>query len=281
MPHVDQLRRDRQLKPHHMPDPTGINAFEIAGIDTNYERPFGAGPNAAQEPVHYVRFRRCRLPLKLTNARLNTIAALLGPDTERWVGRKIGLIATGMQFGQETRLELSVHIATVDHLEAQAMMEPGQRPSLGAAPARPALAAPPSLVDPLKTKPLPREAVDRFCGIASAHGQSWDGFLAWLKAHCPEGLMMAYGVELDAVPHGLVGAMGAFIASLTPPPAPKAEIVDPATGEVITPASPQPAAGKAVHPSVIAGAMAQPAAPAPVPGATHGKPADPDDDIPF
>lgn len=292
--HIDALRRDRQLKPHHLPDPAGINCFEIAGLDTTYERPFGAGPRAPEEPVHWIRFRRARLPLKLTNSRLATLGALLGPDTDAWVGRKVGLISTTMTFGTESRLEIAIHIATTDHLEPQAMVEPGQRQALPPAQAprpasAPALPPPAGIFDFSATAAIPAARVERFLATAAAHGGSWDLFLAWVKSRHPEGLAMVFGQPLDDIPIGAARAMGLYLTEIARPgntAGPRApgnaagDVIDRETGEVIATAGVPPATTGPAAPPSPRSPTASPTAPA-VPGATYGRDTPPSDDIPF
>ncbi|MFN0133456.1 MAG: hypothetical protein ACKVW3_13130 [Phycisphaerales bacterium] len=112
--------------------------------------------------------------------------------------------------------------------------------------------------------------MERFLGHVKGQGKTWDDFLRWCKLSAPDALPLAWGVELDAIPAGVLPAMKAFLDSITPAaspatgPAAARELVDASTGEVMTPS-----------------AAARPTAPVGVGRVPVTNAVVPDDDIPF
>lgn len=66
----------------------------------------GQGEDAEPKPVVYFKESDKGLVCNKTNGK--TIASMHGPETDNWVGKRITLIATDVQFGDKTMLGLRV-----------------------------------------------------------------------------------------------------------------------------------------------------------------------------
>lgn len=225
---------------------------------------------AEPEIKWYLRLREFRKPMGLWGATARVIAEVLGADrTEQWEGRRINIYpSTYTSFG-ETKPCIAVDPHPVEAgLPAEASVGAGGG----------------GLVNLHEKRPIPREAVERFLTHCRAVGKGWEDFLRWSKINAPDALALAFGVDFDAVPSGIVPAMKAYLDSLQLP-APGAaagagdaagpgrsvvgqikEIIDKRTGEV-TPA-PHTPSSVTFTPAAAAAAAAS--------GSSVG-----DDDIPF
>jgi len=176
------------------------------------------------EPSWLLYFHEFNKPMQLRKTRAEKISVVLAcSNTDHWVGRRLrfyrGVWTNGGKSGEGLMID--------------------DRPMLQ--PAGPALGAASQLVITSDTRPIPQAAMSRFLGHLKEHGKSWEDFLRWAKASAPDALPLAWGVELDAVPAGVLPAMKAFLDSLAPaaapPPAPSGDVIDVKTGEVMTSAS--------------------------------------------
>lgn len=170
-----------------------------------------------------IRFREFRKPMTLWESNARLIAEICGSeDYETWRGKQVNIYpSTYTSFGQVKPC------INVDKFPPEASLPPPG----------PAGSA---LVITHDTRPIPREAMARFLGHLQAAGKTWDDFLRWCKLNAFEALSIAFGVELDAIPAGILPAMKAYLDVIAAPPAAPAknvvgqllEIIDKRTGEV-------------------------------------------------
>lgn len=204
------------------------------------------GDGEEPEVKWMMRFREFRKPMSLWRNTAKLIGEVLDTDdADQWVGKQIAIYpSTYSSFG-ETKPCINADKWRPDQVAP-----------------RPA-AATSGLVVAGDRRPIPKAAMDRFLAHLKTHGKSWDDFLRWCKAHSPDALSLAWGVDMDAIPAGVMPALKAFLDSIAPA-APARELVDAATGEVLAP----PASARPTVPAVSS----------PIPAATEPVP---DDDIPF
>lgn len=171
-----------------------------------------------------IKYREMRKPMGLWKMTAAAIAELMGSsNTDQWVGRQIAIYpGTYLSFG-ESKPCINVDKWTPSELKP---------PATG-------------LVIAHDKRPIPLAAVQRFQEHLKTHQATWDDFLRWLKINEPAGLSMAWGVELGALPSGVLPAMKAYLDMLNAAP-PLTEHVDVRTGEVF--ASPPSAPNFAIRP---------------------------------
>ena len=68
----------------------------------------GQGENAEDKPVLYFEESEKGMVLNVTNA--NTIAGLYGPETDGWIGKRIALFATEVDFAGKQTLAIRVRM---------------------------------------------------------------------------------------------------------------------------------------------------------------------------
>ena len=204
------------------------------------------GGDSEPEVKWMLRFREFRKPMSLWRNTAKSIEQVLGSDdSDRWIGQQIAIYpSTYVSFG-ETKPCINVDKWRPEQVAPRAAASGG-------------------MVIAGDRRPIPKAAMDRFQAHLKQHGKSWDDFLRWCKGHAPDAIALAWGVELDAIPAGVLPAMKAFLDSIAPPAAaPARELVDAGTGEVLQSPPARPAATVAASPRPVADQAV------------------PDDDIPF
>lgn len=239
---LSQMFPSRYLQAEDLP-PQQNTVVTIEKVYPAAARDRGGGDEP--EVKWMLRFREFRKPMSLWRNTAKTIGEVLGTDeTDQWVGKQIAIYpGTYVSFG-ETKPCINVDKWKPEQVAAKP--------------------AAPGLVIAGDRRPIPKAAMERFLAHVKQHGKGWDDFLRWCKGHAPDAIALAWGVELDSIPAGVLPAMKAFLDSVTPT-TPARELVDAGTGEVLTPPT------STARPTVPA-AMS----PLPVPDQVV-----PDDDIPF
>lgn len=248
------MARIREMFPSKFLQPEDLPVGKPTVVTIREVYPEQAKRNAAGEleAEWTIRFAEYRKPMKLKAINARAIADVLGTEeTDDWVDQTIGIFPT----------QVPVHGKMVPVINVD-IMKPQTRPAL--------------TEKNVDKRPIGADAVARFLAHCKQYGGSFDGFMAHLKRHSPEGLVMAFGVELADLPRCLAHEMKIYLDSLVPQQAPAVEgdVVDQTTGEVIETR------------------RGQKTDPASVPGVTRGMPSardiagqdppiDPDDDIPF
>lgn len=208
MPDINQMFPSKYLEAEDLPK----NQNTIVTIEKVYPVAAVQRPDADEPEVKWmIRFREFRKPMGLWKATAKAIADLLGPTTEAWAGRQIGIFPTTYtSFGEI-------------------------KPCIGVDKWVPSQVQPPTAAITTTTdkRPIPGPAMLKFIAAIKAHGKSWDDFLKWAKINQPEAMMAAFGVALDDVPMAVVPAMQEYSRGLATVPK---ELIDARTGEVLTPA---------------------------------------------
>lgn len=241
MPRIGEMFPSKWLQAEDLPGGkiTVVTIAEVYAGEARQRR--GEMPEAEW----VMRLREMRKPMKLKVGNAKIIAGVLQcEDTDLWVDQQIGIFPSTYTSWGETKPCINVDINPVMR--------------------RPQLKGP--NVD--KT-PIGEAAAGRFLKHLRSAGQDTEAFLRWLKANVPDGLPLAFGVELHDYPKALAPAMKQYLDTLTE----AGEAVDTKTGEVID--------AKAAAPDMV------PRDPASIPGVRRGvevkKPITPldEDDIPF
>lgn len=251
---VNDLKRHRWMHFSDLPHSDRVSVLVVHGIETVYEpirddRGFQIG----EEPVHLVHFVGYPKPLKLNNPRLESIALVLGEDTDDWVGRKLGLIPGPVTYWGETKTDIVVWHQPVDQYEptppvsrrfAQAVASskslpgagaggaPGGRSGFGSRPTgygavrAPAHAQLPAGGPPIGASPEwdarpigERNAANMQTALAE-QGVAFSDFLVWLKAWDPTVYERAVGVPLSDLARGVVPFIQTYLRNVPQQPGP-------------------------------------------------------------
>jgi hypothetical protein len=181
------------------------------------------GRNADEAEVKWLmRFQEMRKPMSLWRSTAKQLAEMFeSTNTDHWIGKQIAIYpSTYLSYG-----EMKPCI-NVDKWRPE-QVKPVANQSVGT-----------SLVIAHDVRPIPAAAMERFINHAKERGKTWEDFLRFCKASAPEALTLAWGVELEAIPCGILPAMKAFLDSVAVAPAASqaTQQVDKVTGEVIDPA---------------------------------------------
>lgn len=297
---VRELRRHKWLHYTELPYADRVSVMVIHGLETVYEpitddRGFQIG----EEPVHLMHFVGYPKAMKLNNTRLDVLDSLFGPETDEWVGRKVGLIPAAVTYYGKTQIDITVWAQPVDQYEptppvsrrfAQAVASSKANPpgamgragnrTLPAPVAGPAIGAEPAW-DP---RPIGGRNADSFSKALAEQGVTYDDFARWLKSWDIELYERAVGRALDDLPRGLAPVMQLYLRDHASKPAPAAEPAPSPVGQ----GGPK-AAAPAASPGSVAGSpgtVRRAASPpvdiafgAPSPSATYEPVTE--DDIPF
>jgi len=225
MPSIRQMFPRRYLSMHDFnPNEQRTVTIKSVELERAVLRPGRFGQAAqASEPKWLIFFHEYPKPMELRPGRGAKFGAALGSEnTDDWIGKRV-VIYRGF-------------------IDVAGEMQEGLLIDTRPAPQLPAGAPPASLMITTDKRPIPKAAMDRFLNHLKSAGSSWDGFLRWCRLQCPEAIAVAWGVELDQIPAGVLPVMKRFLDSLMQPAAlPQGEVVNRATGEVITPAPAKPA----------------------------------------
>ncbi|MCK6475308.1 MAG: hypothetical protein L6Q35_00580 [Phycisphaerales bacterium] len=250
----------------HLPNQAGMNVVQIRAIDTEYYEAI-ENRRKVEKERHLLWLSGFDLPLRLNNTRLKILIALLGSETDHWVGKKIGLFVGASQNYGEVERCLMIHIQPIDQSippvgqVRRSQLQGGQQwPPQQAAP--PAAAALPAKPD---TAPIGADTAAEICAALEERNKSWDdlrlhlataGFgeliAGKLPPDCPAAILPAARTYVRDLPRSKPKPDPAKFKQMWAPPP---EVVDRQTGEVINPAAGLKPAGAA--------------------------PAKPEDDIPF
>lgn len=183
----------------HLPNPNGMNVAQIKGVD---QEEYTSKENGIS--VRKVRgllwLEGFRLPLRLYNWRLDILIAILGGETNDWIGRKIGLyVAPKESFG---KMAMDVF---VDHKVHDRIGTEGQ---MTAAPATPAItgaapATPHGLPANFDVRRIGEKRAAEFKTALAELGATFDSFLAWLKGKNAAVHERCFGIELADLPLGI------------------------------------------------------------------------------
>lgn len=231
----------------HLPNQAGMNVVQIRAIDTEYYEAI-ENRRKVEKERHLLWLAGFDLPLRLNNTRLKILIALLGPETDHWAGKKIGLFVGATQNYGDVERCLMIHIQPIDqsipHVsQAKRSQLPGgqQWPPQQPAPAAAALPAKPD------TSPIGADTAAEICAALEQRNKTWDdlrlhlgtaGFgeliAGKLPPDCPAAILPAARTYVrDLPPTKPKPEAAKFKAMWAPPP----EVIDRSTGEVINPAA--------------------------------------------
>lgn len=274
---ASELKKSYHIGIHELPDPQGMNVVQISGLDGEE---FDAKENGRtyKDWRHLLRFTGWSIPLRLNNTKISALIAALGEDTEKWVGRKIGLyVAMQKSFGED-ELKVCIHIQPFD--EHQAVPQPARvgrtqldnRRMIASEFARAAGAAQAALPPGggavvFDIKPIGMSSADKYRASMAELGANMDNVLAWMKGNAPREYEACWGKQLSEWPMGAKPAMFAFLKAYP--------------GAPIDAAPLQPTVPPTAPPTPPSALPRVPSLPVPrVPAVVENEPG-PVDDIPF
>jgi hypothetical protein len=286
---ISELRRHKWLHYTDLPFADRVCVMVIHGLETVFEpvtddRGFQIG----EEPVHLLHFVGYPKPMKLNNTRLDVLGAMLGEETDNWVGRKVGVMAGPVTYFGKTQMDIVVWAQPVDGYEptppvsrrfaaavAQSKAVPGVGLARGAAPGAGGLRVPVGagpVTQPVGAafdgRPIGMANADKFKQALAEQGATYTGFMLWLGRIDPAAAEHAAGREVFDVPRGLVPRMQQYLKEF------QTSAGDPSVGGAPPSGQGGPAAGlNPASPGAAGGApggagaapVYVPAAPAPAP----------------
>lgn len=237
----------------HLPNPTGMNVVEIKAIDTEEYTSFDGGRKVTKRR-HLLWLSGFDLPFRLNNTRLKLLIALLGRETNGWIGKKIGIYVSAQMSYGEVVTSLMIHIQPIDQsLPPVSQRRFSQLPSGAPGGAWPPQTPPGStsiqVASPdVDMTPIGTDAAAEVCCQLEERGKTWDDLRIFLNAN-GLGELIA-GKHPGDCPKAIRSALRSFLASVPkvkprpdpekfkklwlPPPT---EVIDKRTGEVINPAA--------------------------------------------
>lgn len=230
----------------HLPNQAGMNVVQIKAIDTEYYQAVENRRKVDKER-HLLWLSGFDLPLRLNNTRLKILIALLGAETDLWVGKKIGLFVGASQNYGEVERCLMIHIQPIDQsIPPVGQVRRSQLPSGQQWPPQQATAAaaPPAKID---TSPIGVDTAAEICAALEERNKTWDDLRLHLATagcgdhiagklppECPAAILPAPRTYVRNLPRSKPKPEPAkFKAMWAPPP----EVIDRSTGEVINPAA--------------------------------------------
>lgn len=279
MPNINKLMTRYSLEIDDLPDPQGVNIVKVHRFDSEeYSATENGRP--INKIRHLVYFEGFKLPLRMNNTRLKVLASILGSEqTEDWYSRKIGLQVGVVSSYGEVKQTVVIYPMAVDqnapavfqrgvhrvqaaptHNALPQITPPGSiAQSAGALPAGPGG----QNVSPTAAGPIGKDSAAKMLWALKSRGKTWQDLLDHLKrSGADQGCqgVMPYEVPGHVIPWYQQYCRGfpamtqidqapfitKTIADWTPPPVPPApastrgEVINTATGEVITLPSPPP-----------------------------------------
>lgn len=253
---ANSLLKKYCLDETHMPNPQGMNVVQISRIDSE-EYTKKEGRQQIREVRHLLYLQGFDLPLRLYNMRLKILIALLGPETDLWIGKKIGLFVSAQMNYGEVETTLMIHVQPIDQsIPAVSQRRFSQLPA-GASnwpPNQAPLAAAHASAQQASTSPardvaaIGIEAAAEVCCQLAERGKTWDDLRIYLNANglgeliagklppdCPKAIRNGVETYLRSMPKcAAKPPRDKFIANWKPP---ATEVIDRSTGEVINPAA--------------------------------------------
>lgn len=237
----------------HLPNPTGMNVVEIKAIDTEEYTAFEQGRKVSKRR-HLLWLAGFDLPFRLNNTRLKLLIALLGQETNGWIGKKIGIYVSAQMSYGEVVTSLMIHIQPIDQSIPPVSQRRFSQLPPGAPGGWPPQSPPPGALATQVNSPdsdmtpIGTDAAAEVCCQLEERGKTWDDLRIFLNAN-GLGEMIA-GKHPGDCPKAIRSTLRSFLASspkVKPRPDPEkfkklwlpppAEVIDKRTGEVINPAA--------------------------------------------
>jgi len=193
MTDISEWKSHKDLKYTNLPSQRGVNILKIARFGVMQFRE-GTGRDAVDRDCRVAYCDGYRLPLKLTNTRLEAIAAVLKErDPMKWIGKKIGVFVGPSKYSGKKGIDIFVYARPVDQTvphsterdPSPAGEEPHEIPEDdGPEPAQPETAEqPPEPKQPEEPPPGPigKENAALVLYTLGVRGKTWTDLLAYLK----------------------------------------------------------------------------------------------------
>ena len=223
------LKKAYAIDPLDLPNPQGT-VVQIVGVDTEYAV-FVENGVSVERAQHILRLHGWRLPLRLNNTKVDSLVAILGPETDLWIGRKVVLTAVPITTYGQTKLGVAIvplqgdqPVTNVpEHMLAAPRAGQG-RPGLaggvrghaGSLPASPLqqLAQPPAPAR--NTTPLGEERAVQLLVQLRVRNRSWDDMLKAMKALHQDVYEAMSGTDPAGVPEWCAKAIADYLRSFEP-----------------------------------------------------------------
>lgn len=169
-----------------LPNPRSINPATIISVAIEEYEDTSKGKPVPKKRTN-LWFREYDLPLRLNNVRIDILAEMLGPETDNWKDRQIGLLVGKVTSFGETKTSILIHTSPLD---------------LSTAGGRPQLAQGSPLGDnrPMKTAPMGLTGKKRLENALAEQGATFDELIDWLKRERPQIHERVVGLAMEDIP---------------------------------------------------------------------------------
>lgn len=238
---AQSLKTAWKLEPRHITSPGGVIAV-IESVDTEYyeERENG---RIIEKCRHQLLLRGCRLPLRLNNPRVDVLIEMFGEDTDKWVGRKIGLYTGKATVWGKTETVIFLHEKPVDSSEPTPWpqeLASNRRPAFnsssapsgnpfGAPAFNPGTPPPAGAITPAPgpgpgrdTRILGPKNAERLLAALREQGASVDLLMDWMKRTDQDAWQAMYGKPLEDYPVWVAALCQRFLKEFATPSSPPA-----------------------------------------------------------